>query len=261
MKLLPWRRGPRTIKLDFYCTACGHSFNRKVRRVLVDLNTLAQKQAEKQGRSEYIIPERIVCPRCQAVDQFELASASQVRIQATILSRILVKPAPDDPIQAFSFALSDGTRMHPLDALEMYADQVARQPDRVDLRVRYGNTLRTLGYLEEAEAQYHAALDREPTEIEALLNLAGLHAARRESRAAYDCLRRLIKYAPQSQHPQRDEFVAGAQFVLDGRIKLEELDVTTPGRVLSAPVSPPRPVPRQPRPLRRQRQTRRKRKR
>jgi len=259
VKLLRWHRGPRTVKLGLHCTACGHSFKRKVRKLLVDLNTMERNRGEPQGRSEYIIPERIVCPRCQAVDQFELASSSQVRIQMTILSRILVKPDPDDPVQAFRFALGDGTLMHPLDALEMYADQVARQPDHADLRVRYGNTLRALGYREEAEAQYHAALDREPTEIEALLNLAALHAAHRESQAAYDYLRRLIKCAPRSQHPQRDEFVEGAQLVLDGRIKLEEFDMTTPGRVLSAPVSPPRPVPRQPHP--RRRKTRRKRKR
>ncbi|UCC62282.1 MAG: hypothetical protein JSV36_16105 [Anaerolineae bacterium] len=78
--------------------------------------------------------------------------------------------SPDGPIQTTSFALSDGTPMHSLDALEMYTERVARHLDRIDLRVRYGNTLRTL--------------ERDSTAIEALFNVAALRGARGETQAA-----------------------------------------------------------------------------
>jgi len=44
-------------------------------------------------------------------------------------------------------------------------------PDQVDLRLRYGHILQFLGYLDEASAQYQAALTHDPTNIEAVYNL------------------------------------------------------------------------------------------
>jgi tetratricopeptide (TPR) repeat protein len=94
---------------------------------------------------------------------------------------------------------------------------VAEQPGRVDLRVKYGNVLRSLGYKAEAEAQYRRALEIEPGEIEALINLAALAEARRERDTVYALMRQLIEHAPRSQHPQRQAFVKLAQNILDGK--------------------------------------------
>jgi hypothetical protein len=251
----PFKRRKRQpkVKLEFRCTVCERQFKRSVHKVFVDMNTFEKNRErdEPPERSEYIIPERVECPRCKAVDHFELTSSSRIKIQTTILMRILARPDPNDPIQTMSFALSDGTPMHPLDALDMYAEQVARHPDRIDLRVRYGNTLRTLGYREEAETHYLAALERDSTAIEALFNVAALRAARGETQAAYDCLRRVVECAPQSRHPRRKDLVRGAQLVLDGEIKIEDFEVIPP---TSSPAASPRrssPGPSRPRPKRR----------
>ncbi|MCK4451551.1 MAG: hypothetical protein KAX26_13265, partial [Anaerolineae bacterium] len=190
------------------------------------------------------IPERIVCPKCQAVDQFELASSSRIKIQTEILKRIVIKPAPDDPIKVLRLALSDGTPMHPLDGLDMYAERVSSHTERTDLRVKYANTLRSLGYVEEAEAQYLAALERDPTEIEALMNLAAFHAKRGEKQATYDYLHRVTACARQSRHPQRDEFGEIARLVLDGEMKLEDFRVEVPPRPLTRHARRPRSAPR-----------------
>jgi tetratricopeptide (TPR) repeat protein len=183
LRLFKRRKRPRTIRLDFHCTTCQRRFKQRVGKVFIDLNTLEKKkaQSDSQERSEFIIPERIVCPRCQAIDQYEIDVRSRVSLQMTILTGILTRPDPDDPVQPIRFTRSDGTPMHPLDGLEMYAEQVARQPDRIAVRVKYANTLRSLGYMEEAEAQYRAALERDPAAIEALFNLTAFHVQRGET--------------------------------------------------------------------------------
>jgi tetratricopeptide (TPR) repeat protein len=230
LKLFKRRKRQRTIMLSFSCITCERPFKQRVGKVFIDLNTLEKKQAQSdsQERSEFIIPERIVCPKCQAVDQFEFDTVTRVLLQVTVLSGILTKPNPDDPIQLIRFTRSDGTPMHPLDGLEMYAEQVACQPDRTAVRVKYANTLRSLGYMEEAEAQYRAALERDPAAIEALFNLTALHVQRGETQAAYDCLRRVVECTPRSQHPQRKEFAQSARLVLDGKSQIEDFGVTPP---------------------------------
>jgi tetratricopeptide (TPR) repeat protein len=250
------RKRERRMKLELQCTACGHVFKQGVSRLFMDLDAFEKKQSEPGGRSEYVIPERIVCPRCQAVDQFELTSSSRVQVQAEILKRIVIPPDPDDPLKVIRFALSDGTPMHPLDALDMYAAQVTRYPQRADVRVKYANTLRFLGYLEEAAAQYRAVLEQDPTEVEALVNLAALHAGRGEKEAAYECLHRLVACAPESGHPQRKEFASGARLVLDGEIALEDFWVEGPVEPLSTPARRPGSPPRRA-PGRRKKRTRR----
>jgi len=247
----------RKVRLEFECIACGHPFKRRVDRVFVDLNTFEKDPFGHEGRSPYVIPERIVCPRCQAVDQFELASSSCIKIQTEMLKRIVIKPDPDDPIQTIRFGLSDGTPMHPLDGLDMYAEQVSRHPERTDLRVKYANTLRSLGYVEEAEAQYPAVLERDPTEMEALMNLAALHARRAEKRATHDYLRRVIACARQSRHPQRDQFSRIARLVLDGEMKLDDFRAEAPAQLLTRPAQRPPSARRRTSPRRRKKKKRR----
>jgi tetratricopeptide (TPR) repeat protein len=243
VKLFKRRKRQRTIRLDFHCTACERPFKQRVRRVFIDLNTLEKKKAQSDSpeRSEFIIPERIVCPKCRAVDQYEIDVRSRVSLQMTILTGILTRPDPDDPVQPIRFTRSDGTPMHPLDGLEMYAEQVACQPDRTAVRVKYANTLRSLGYMEDAEAQYRAALERDPAAIEALFNLTAFHVQRGETQAAYDCLRRVVECAPRSQHPQRKEFVQSARLVLDGKIRIEDFGGTNPRLHPTGRARPSRP--------------------
>ena len=233
----------RRIRLELECTACGHTFKQNVNRVFVDMNTFEKNRGEPGGRSEYVIPERIVCPRCRAVDHFEVMPMSCIAIQSEILKRTVIPPDPDGPIEVGCFALSDGTPMHPLDALDMYAEQVSGHPERVDLRVKYANTLRFLGYLEKAAVQYRVVLEQDPTEVEALVNLAALHAGGGEKEAAYECLRRLIARVPKSRHPRRKEFARGARRVLDGEIELEDFRMETPVQPLATSARRPGSTP------------------
>lgn len=80
-----------------------------------------------------------------------------------------------------------------MDALLYYAEQVQKQPEELDLRLDYANTLRMLGYHQEAEGQYRLVLERDETEPQALLNLAVFHGKREEKAEATSYLLRLVE--------------------------------------------------------------------
>lgn len=64
------------VALDFQCRVCQRKFRRKLSRLFIELNTYDQRQLgqTRPKRSEFIIPERIACPKCKTVDQYRLAS-------------------------------------------------------------------------------------------------------------------------------------------------------------------------------------------
>lgn len=235
MKLFEWLTRRRIglypkIEVEFHCTACKHRFKRHLRRLYIELNTLDQRQQQSRPprRSEFIVPERIVCPKCGAVDQFRLGPTIYQHLAQTVLIASNGIAIPHNPIQCIRFTLLDGRSMHPLDAVKLYAQQVARQPEDIPLRLEYANTLRMLGYHEEAEAQYHEVLDREPIEPEASLNLAVFHGKREEKELAVKYLLQILDTAEHSPHPNHDVFAEAAQLIADGEIKMEEIELTAP---------------------------------
>jgi len=216
------------LKLDFTCLACGREFNQTVETLLCDLTTVERKRRGEQTKySEYVIPERIVCPRCHAVDQFELSGTTYLKLTGVLLRAMASgTPLDDGPIRFAHMVLQDGRELHPLEARDWYAQKVMDNPRRADLRVKYANVLRNLGHYEESEAQYRAALEIDPGEVEALVNLAFLHHERGETQAARALAQQLIEAAPRSKHPQRKEFAQSARLVLDGEVKPGEVEVT-----------------------------------
>lgn len=217
------------LKLGFKCLACGHEFRQTVAKLFCDLNTVERRQrGEPVKYSEFVVPERVICPKCKVVDQFDLAPRTYLELTGHLLRISTGLQPPDGPVQFIRMGLSDGTLIHPWEARDRYAQQVAEQPGRVDLRVKYGNVLRSLGYKAEAEAQYRSVLEIEPGEIEALFNLAALAEARRDRDTVYALMRLLIEHAPRSRHPQREAFVKLAQGILDGKWKADVLQVESP---------------------------------
>jgi hypothetical protein len=164
------------VELSLRCTVCGRRFKRKLRRLFVDLNVFDQRQLTNraQRRSEFIIPERISCPKCKTVDQYQIDVSAYRYLTSTPLV-VTELPPPRSAIQCIRFHVVDGRPMHPLDALDYYVRRIEREPIDVSLRVEYANTLRMLGFHSEAETQYQKILDQAPTEPNALLNLALYH--------------------------------------------------------------------------------------
>lgn len=230
------------LNIEFECTACGHPFEQKIRWLYIDPEIVRQKQGQTkpEGPSEFLIPERIICPHCQAVDKFEFAPSAFGHATAALFRGLATGTLdPEDPIQFVRFALSDGREMHPREAVEMYAKQVAEQPTQPDLRVKYANILCTLGYRAEAETEYRTALSQDPTNLDALLNLAALLIVREQEQAAHAYLRQLLACAEESSHPQRAEYVEVSQGVLAGDLKIEGIDAF----IHFAPTDPTKPLP------------------
>jgi Tfp pilus assembly protein PilF len=115
--------------------------------------------------------------------------------------------ASDDPdderIVLIRFTVADGREMHPHAAREMYGAEVEREPTRADLRVRYGNVLRFLGHRDEAVRQYEAALQIDPTEVEACLNLGILARDGGDEQSARRFLARVLELGPTSRLSRR----------------------------------------------------------
>jgi hypothetical protein len=76
------RRGPG-VRLWLRCTACGYERAHDVAKVYCDLGTLEQRQrGEETSYSEFVIPQRITCPKCSAVDQYALTTEAHLALAA-----------------------------------------------------------------------------------------------------------------------------------------------------------------------------------
>lgn len=142
--------------------------------------------------------------------------------------------AAGHPVQPITFGLYDGTPMHPLDAIEHYQRKVENDPSDLAARMRYANTLRALGWIEEAEQQYQFIIEADPDQLEAWLGMASLHIARKHPGAAKKALKELAQRAPHSRHPERKEYEAQARAYLDEVWPLD--DLTPESLLLHSPV-------------------------
>jgi tetratricopeptide (TPR) repeat protein len=254
----PLKRKPG-LKLEFECTACDQPFRQNVRWLYIDPELVKQNQGriESTDADKFLVPERIICPHCQAVDQFKFAPSIFGHATSALLKGLVGgKMDPDDPIQFIQFSLADGRRMHPRKAVDMYAAQVAGQPEQPELRARYASTLCTLGYHEEAETEYRTVLSQDPTNLDALLNLAALLFGRNQAQEGQDYLRRLLDCAGDRAHPQRADYIEISQRVLAGDLKIEGVDVfihftlTDPDKSLPPSLLSPPPARSEPSPRR-----------
>ena len=203
-------------------------FRRELRRIYVDGPTFEQRVIRQQEtrHSEYIIPQRIICPNCQAVDQYELTRYTRNSLALTMTASMLAGGLMEGhPVKIIAFALSNGQPVHPLDALEQYRQKVSAAPDDAGIRMRYANTLRTLGYFIEAKAEYTHILEQNPALLEAWYNLTAIHIAQKHKREAKKALLNLVEQAQQASALNQAEmgWAQNARHYLEGTWPLDEL--------------------------------------
>ncbi len=206
-----------------------------------DAGTADRRRAgETVPYSEYFIPQRITCPKCGAVDQYELAPEAYLTLSFELLKsmspRSKVKTRNRQSVEAsrvesLRFTIDGNRQAHPYEARDIYRQRVAAQPDDAALRVHYGNVLRGIRDDEEARHQFQVALALDPTNAEATYNL-GLLAERAGDRAGFRRLmERTLAVAPHSRLPRQKllECMASAQAALD------ELDGIAPAQHEASP--------------------------
>ncbi len=76
------------LRLRLRCTACGYEREHCVATVYYDLATLERREkGEPTPYSEFIIPQRITCPKCGAIDQYELSSMAYIALMVEVLKQ------------------------------------------------------------------------------------------------------------------------------------------------------------------------------
>jgi transcription elongation factor Elf1 len=92
---------PGPLALDLVCRQCGQSFRQGVKRLYIDLNVSRQHMGQTRSLTpdEFSIPERIECPHCAAVDDYEVGVAIFGQLAGALLRSRLGAYHPDEPIQ------------------------------------------------------------------------------------------------------------------------------------------------------------------
>lgn len=200
----PESRPEPGVRLILRCKACGREREHVLRRVYYDTFTLNNPK-KREKYDPLVIPERVVCPKCGAVDQYELGAMGHLAITANMMAGInpvgITRLREDQRIQFVNFTTRWGP-MHPKETVERYERELARRPNNVSLRIGLGNTLRMLGYIDEAESEYRRALEVDAENVEAWEVLAQLAGDRKDIPEAIRCWRQVLQWAPNAPLPQ-----------------------------------------------------------
>ncbi len=174
----PLHRRKDGMYLPLQCTTCGRVRIHFVQRVLVDANTF-----ERQGRGEtvnhdpHIMDHEIICPKCGAVDRYEMTPLANLRlagpdnIPALVQSMAGKKPTefkPNPRVRYFK-SMVFGQPMHPLDGLAEYQRRIMVNPNDAELHLKLGNLLRTLLRPQPALAEHRRAYTLHPNSAEIAL--------------------------------------------------------------------------------------------
>jgi tetratricopeptide (TPR) repeat protein len=184
------------VHLLLKCMACGRERQHVFPTVYCDIPTL--RDEEKRAKFDpLIIPQRVTCPKCGAVDQYELGTMAELAITTALLARN--KPEldmlrPDQQIQFITFTTRWGA-MHPVEADARYQKELAKKPNDADLHVGYANLRRFLGYYEEALAEYERAVAIDPNYVEAWVGQAEMAGERKDAAEATRCWQEVLKLA------------------------------------------------------------------
>jgi tetratricopeptide (TPR) repeat protein len=195
------------VRLELKCKVCGRERSYLFPKVYCDLGTIR----DKKKRAKYdpiIIPQAVVCSKCGAVDQYELAGMGHIALIADLLAQTAPELGDlrreDQHIQYMEFEAM-GRKMHPLEAIERYRDKIARHPDDSELYIGYGNVLRFLGRFDEAEAQYQRVMEMDPFNPDAYAEMAVLALKQRNKKEAIAFWQKVLEVTPNSQVPDRDK--------------------------------------------------------
>ena len=240
------------VQLLLKCKACGRERAHVFPKAYYDLGTAL----DGKKRAKYdplIIPQRVTCPKCGAVDQYELSGMGHMAITASLLaarapeSNDLLRP--DQQVRFMTFTTRWGN-MHPVEADERYRQELAGQPGNADLQVGYANLKRFRGYPDEAMARYRLALTLDSDNAEAWMNLAQMASEGRDLENAIRYWEMTLQStlrggAPSGQGDDYRETAEGALLMLRSGIFPDELPDDWPDEFITdalAPAVSQRPV-------------------
>jgi tetratricopeptide (TPR) repeat protein len=249
-KRKPSTRSEEGLRLRLRCTACGYEREHRVGTVYYDEATKERRErGEPTPYSEWIVGQKIVCPKCGAVDQYQPSAFAMITLTAELLKMTAARKAGEPgaeadvgPVRFIRFGLEDGREMHPLEAFAMYREQIAVEPNQADLRERYGNALRFLGHREEAVEQFRETLRLEPANLEARLNLGRLARDAGDRAEARRMFESVIAEAPKSGLPKSEQMSYAEAAAVDLVDLVGARELAKSSRARPAPSPEPAPA-------------------
>jgi tetratricopeptide (TPR) repeat protein len=196
----PQPRKEPGVRLVLKCKACGREREHIFARVYYDMGT-ATDDKKRAKYDPLVIPERVTCPKCGAVDQYELGGMGHMAILASLMAErtpeLAANLRPDQRVRPINFTTRWGP-MHPQEAIERYQRELAGQPDSADLHVGLGNVYRALGRYSQADVEFERALALDPRNPDVWVNLAQMAGMRRDRDEAIRCWERVRELARRS---------------------------------------------------------------
>jgi tetratricopeptide (TPR) repeat protein len=169
------------IYLPLLCKDCGRTREHFTEYVLVDINTFEQDDDEKDSKYDaHILDHEVICPKCRAVDCYEMTSTAYLRITGpddifamfqTETGKKKKKLRPNPRVFYFR-SVAFGEKMHPLDGLDEYRRRIALNPNDAQLHTKMGSLLRTLMRYPEALQAMRHAYQLDPDDSDIIMRLA-----------------------------------------------------------------------------------------
>jgi tetratricopeptide (TPR) repeat protein len=185
--------------LNLKCKACGRT--REHFSHFVIWNIIEDSDNPGQ-RSPYVLDQEVVCPKCGAVDQYELPGIEMIKLMdlgveqiRDMLSNKPMKTLPKyDPRLYTLRGTTMGKTMHILDGINEYRTRIAVQPGNAELHMRLGNTLRTIGRYPQALEAYRKAVALGSHDPEILFPAASAEHDFGDQGVAKQLYERIIKF-------------------------------------------------------------------
>lgn len=212
---VPMLRTEPGVRLTLKCKVCGRERAQVFPRVYY-MQELALDEKKRTQFDPLVIPQRVTCPKCGAVDQYELGGMGHIALTAQMLAARTPELAgilrEDQQIQFIAFNTRWGD-MHPVEAIERYQQELTRNPNDADLHVGFGNLRRFLGYNAEAITEYEQALAIDADTIEAWVGLGQMADKRRDLDESIRCWEQVHERTRRSGllSPERAEFAVVAK--------------------------------------------------
>lgn len=168
--------------VELICRGCGRTRRHHVEHITVDMGTLKAESDPKEARySAFIMDREIVCPKCGARDNYQVAPFTQMALTLQLANPSLFSemesdaegmPVPRQPtLQAFT-AMAFGRPMNPLEAIARYRQLIAQNPEDAELPLRLGGLFRVLYRYEDALACLAQAYALAPEDPDVLVTRA-----------------------------------------------------------------------------------------
>jgi tetratricopeptide (TPR) repeat protein len=195
------------------CAVCGFTRSHALEYVYYDEGTAERKsRGEQVPYDPVVIPREIVCPKCGAVDRYELAPDTYFQITGELLkmaaqtwnARVSGKAQGPERLRLIHFTMKGGRSAHPFEAIDHYREQIEHHPQRAEPHLRLGNVLRILGRWNAATTEYERALELNAYDASPLAAQAEMEVLRGNAERAIELFETYLQRTP-ARPPNRED--------------------------------------------------------